>query len=57
MLFNTQSSNVIKPPPYFSVAMSAGGLNMTLKCFQPLFFLNKGNRSCFLTTLEVLVAD
>lgn len=56
MSLNTQSSNIINPPSYFSIATSAGGLNMTLKCFQPLVFI-KGNRSWVLITLKVLVAD
>lgn len=44
MSLNTQPSNIIKPPSYFSIAMSAGGLNVSLKSFQSLVF-NKGNRS------------
>lgn len=56
MSLNTQPSNIIKFPSYFSIAMSAGGLNMTLKRFQPLVF-NKGKRSRLLITLKVLVVD
>lgn len=43
MSLNTHPSNIIKSP-YFRIAMSAGGLNMTVKCFQSLVF-NKANRS------------